>query len=52
LKYDSNEGMRETFYQQVHAFITKDWGVNLPPTGAEFIKSIGGQLSVRAMYAG
>lgn len=52
LKHDTNEGMRETYYQQVQAFITKDWGVKLPASGAEFIKSIGGKLSDRAMYAG
>jgi ring-1,2-phenylacetyl-CoA epoxidase subunit PaaA len=52
LKSDTNERMRETYYQQVHAFITKDWGVNLPATSAEFVKSIGGRLSDRAMYAG
>ncbi len=44
--------MRETYYQQVRAFITKDWGVKLPETCKEFITQIGGKLSDRAMYAG
>jgi ring-1,2-phenylacetyl-CoA epoxidase subunit PaaA len=52
LKSDTNEGMRETFYQQVRAFITKDWGIALPQTGTEFVKRIGGKLSENAMYAG
>ena len=52
LKSDTNEGMRETYYQQVRAFITKDWGVKLPETCKEFITQIGGKLSDRAMYAG
>lgn len=52
LKADTNEEMREGYYQQVRAFITKDWDVPLPGTSAEFIKQIGGKLSDRAMYAG
>jgi ring-1,2-phenylacetyl-CoA epoxidase subunit PaaA len=30
IKQDTNEGMRETYWQQVRAFITKDWGIDLP----------------------
>ena len=44
--------MRETYYQQVRAFITKDWGVPLPATSSEFIASIGGDLNKHVMYAG
>jgi ring-1,2-phenylacetyl-CoA epoxidase subunit PaaA len=51
LKSDTNEGMRETYYQQVKAFITKEWGVPLPETADEFIKQkLGGNLSVHAIY--
>ena len=52
LKADTNEGMRETYYQQVRAFITKDWGIPLPQTSKEFIAGLGGKLSEQAMYAG
>ena len=51
-KSATNEDMRETYYQQVRAFIVKDWGVPLPATGAEFIASIGGDLSKHVMYVG
>lgn len=51
-KSDTNEGMRDTYYQQVRAFITKDWGVPLPESCNDFIASIGGDLSDRAIYAG
>jgi ring-1,2-phenylacetyl-CoA epoxidase subunit PaaA len=51
-KSASNEEMRETYYQQVRAFIVKDWGVPLPATGAEFIASIGGDLGKHVMYVG
>lgn len=30
IKQDTNEAMRETYWQQVRAFITKDWGFELP----------------------
>jgi ring-1,2-phenylacetyl-CoA epoxidase subunit PaaA len=50
LKADTNEGMREGYYQQVKAFITKDWGVPLPGTSKEFVAQLGGKLSDHAMY--
>ena len=49
-KSDTNEGMREGYYQQVHAFITKDWGIALPATSKEFVAQLGGKLSDHAMY--
>lgn len=51
LKSDTNEVMRETYYQQVKAFITKDWAVPLPATSNEFIQQLGGDVSSHAMYA-
>ncbi len=30
IKQDSNEGMREIYWQQVRSFITTDWGIELP----------------------
>lgn len=51
-KSDTNEAMRENFYQQVHAFITKDWGIALPATSKEFLAKLGGKLSDHVMYAG
>ena len=50
LKSDTNEGMRETYYQQVKAFITKDWGVALPDTSDAFIAQLGGSLKQHAIY--
>jgi ring-1,2-phenylacetyl-CoA epoxidase subunit PaaA len=50
-KHDTNEGMREGYYQQVKAFITKDWGVPLPDTSKDFIARLGGKLTDHAMYA-
>jgi ring-1,2-phenylacetyl-CoA epoxidase subunit PaaA len=51
-KSATNEDMRETYYQQVRAFITKDWGVPLPATSKEFVAGIGGDLNKHVMYAG
>ena len=51
LKADTNEAMRETYYQQVKAFITKEWGVPLPETARGFIEQrLGGNLSAHAIY--
>jgi 1,2-phenylacetyl-CoA epoxidase catalytic subunit len=51
LKSDTNEVMRETYYQQVKAFITKDWAVPLPETSDGFIKQkLGGNLNAHAIY--
>jgi len=52
LKAATNEDMRETYFQQVRAFIVKDWGIPLPATSAEFVESIGGDLNKHVMYAG
>jgi ring-1,2-phenylacetyl-CoA epoxidase subunit PaaA len=50
LKSDTNEGMRETYYQQVKAFITKDWAVPLPEISSEFIAQLGCTLNQHAIY--
>jgi hypothetical protein len=42
--------MREGYYQQVKAFISKDWEVPLPETCKDFISQIGGKLTDHAMY--
>lgn len=52
IKSDTNENMREIYYRQVHAFITKDWGITVPETSREFLKQTGATLSDKAMYAG
>jgi len=51
-KFDTNENMREAFYQQVRAFITKDWGVDLPATSDEFLERAGIKPSDHGLYAG
>jgi ring-1,2-phenylacetyl-CoA epoxidase subunit PaaA len=50
LKADTNEAMRDAYYQQVRAFITKDWGVPLPETSREFVAQLGGNLGKHAIY--
>ena len=52
LKFDTNENMRDAYYQQVRAFITKDWGFDIPLSSAEFLARAGIQPSDRALYAG
>ena len=51
-KFDTNENMRETYYKQVRAFITRDWGIALPETSTEFLAKAGVQLTDQALYAG
>jgi ring-1,2-phenylacetyl-CoA epoxidase subunit PaaA len=51
-KSDTNENMREGYYQQVHAFITKDWGMTIPATSREFLAQTGVQLSDKTTYGG
>jgi ring-1,2-phenylacetyl-CoA epoxidase subunit PaaA len=51
-KFDTNESMREVFYQQVRAFITKDWGVDLPATSDEYLERAGIKPTDHGLYAG
>lgn len=51
-KFETNENMREVFYQQVRAFITKDWGVDVPATSEEFLQRAGIKPTDNALYAG
>jgi ring-1,2-phenylacetyl-CoA epoxidase subunit PaaA len=50
-KADTNEGMREAYYQQVHAFMTKDWGIDLPATSKDFRAQTGSKPSDHTFYA-
>jgi ring-1,2-phenylacetyl-CoA epoxidase subunit PaaA len=50
-KSDTNEGMREVYYRQVHAFINKDWDIELPATSKELLAQIGGKPSDNKFYA-
>lgn len=50
LKSDTNETMRESYYQQVRAFIVEEWGVSLPETSREYIDQLGGDISSYAAY--
>ena len=52
LKSDTNEGMRETYYGQVRAFITKDWGIPLPETSRQFLDQLGLKAEDGKFYAG
>ncbi len=47
-KSDSNENMRQTFFDQVYAFITKDWGIDIPNDIAPFMEKMPDQV----IYAG
>jgi ring-1,2-phenylacetyl-CoA epoxidase subunit PaaA len=51
-KFDTNTGMRESYYQQVHAFISKDWGIDIPATSGEFLAQAGTKVSDGGLYAG
>lgn len=39
-KTDTNKNMREAFYKQVHAFITRDWGIDIPEEPQPFMDMI------------
>lgn len=39
-KSDTNENMRATYYKQVRAFITRDWGIDLPEEPGSFMDLI------------
>ena len=30
IKQDTNENLRAAYYEQIRAFITQDWGIDLP----------------------
>lgn len=47
IKQDSNEAMREIYWQQVRAFITADWGIALPEDWRE-IWAPGQEVAERA----
>ncbi len=51
-KSETNKTMREAFYRQVHAFITKDWGIGVPATSDEFLAQTGIVVSDRTTYGG
>jgi len=38
-KTATNEEMKEIYYAQVHAFITKDWGIEIPGTYSAFLSA-------------
>jgi ring-1,2-phenylacetyl-CoA epoxidase subunit PaaA len=51
IKQDTNEAMRETYWQQVRGFITKDWGIELPEDWREIWSSgMPGDDSVERAY--
>jgi ring-1,2-phenylacetyl-CoA epoxidase subunit PaaA len=47
-KSESNEVMRKTFFDQVYAFITKDWGIEIPNDMTAFMEKMPDQV----VYAG
>jgi ring-1,2-phenylacetyl-CoA epoxidase subunit PaaA len=42
IKQDTNQNMRAAYYQQIQAFITKDWGFDLPVDYRDIWQSDGG----------
>lgn len=42
IKFDSNEGMRKAYYDQVHAFITRDWGIDIPEVPDNYMELVPG----------
>ena len=40
IKSDTNKNMRDAYYKQVHAFITRDWGIEMPDEPEPFMDLI------------
>ena len=47
-KFDSNEAMRQDYFDQVHGFITKDWGIDIPGDISAYLEKMPDQV----VYAG
>lgn len=48
IKQDTNENMRAAYYEQIRAFITHDWGIDLPRDHREIWSASGGNDEERA----
>lgn len=44
IKGDTNENMRRAYFDQVYAFITKDWGIDIPNDMAPFMEKMPEQV--------
>ena len=42
IKHDTNKGMRDSYYEQVHAFITRDWGIEIPEVPDNYMDLVPG----------
>lgn len=51
-KTQTNAEMKATYYEQVHAFITRDWGVDIPDTVADFLQAEGANIPKELVYTG
>jgi len=47
-KFDTNEVMRQAYFDQVHGFITKEWGIDIPGDIDAFLE----QMPDQVLYAG
>jgi ring-1,2-phenylacetyl-CoA epoxidase subunit PaaA len=44
IKGDTNENMRQAYFDQVYAFITKDWGIDIPDDMTPFMEKMPEQV--------
>lgn len=51
-KTDTNEAMRSAYYTQVRAFITRDWGIDIPEDPGVFMGEVPKSDEQQRMYAG
>ena len=43
-KSETNEAMRDAYFKQVHAFITKEWGIDIPADMTPFLGKMPGSV--------
>jgi len=51
-KSETNEAMKEAYFGQVHAIITRDWGIEIPDTVAAFLEAVGDRYPKELRYGG
>jgi len=50
-KSETNAEMKRIYYEQVHAFVTKDWGIEIPATYQDFEAGLGDAAPKAAIYS-
>lgn len=52
IKADTNENMRDAYYEQVQGFITRDWGIDIPEKPNDFMDMIPKSDKEAPVFAG